>query len=121
MKAIYQDEYGATTFKFGELPDPLAGDVEVLVRVHAAGVNPADVKRHLFRSGEPFPMLAGYDVAGVIEKMGGGDTCGWAVGDRVFRSVIDDPGADKLTVAFGEFTAVAATLLARMPANTTFE
>lgn len=120
MKAIYQDEYGPTTYKIGELPDPTAGDGEVLVRVHAAGVNPIDIKRHLFCSGETFPLYAGYDLAGVVEALGSGVT-DLAVGDRVYGCVVADPGAKKVTGAFGELAALPSNLLARMPEGTTFE
>ncbi len=121
MKAIYQEEYSGTEFKLGEYPDPTPGDGEVLIRVHAAGVNPVDLKRYTFMEGETFPMLAGYDVAGVVESLGSGDVAGLAVGDKVFGCVVNNAGAKKTTGAFGELTAVPASLLARIPENATFE
>lgn len=121
MKAIYQDDYSGTDFKIGELPVPTPVEGEVLVRVHAAGVNPVDIKRHLFMKGESFPMMAGYDIAGIVESLGSGDTGGLAVGDKVFGCVVNDAGTSKTTGAFAEFTAVPARLLAVMPDNASFE
>ncbi len=45
MKAFIVDKYGKdATLRAGELPDPVIGDGDVLVRIHAAGVNPLDSK-----------------------------------------------------------------------------
>ena len=59
MKAIVQFTYGSPdVLELKEIDKPVAGDDEVLVRVHAASVNPADW--HIMR-GSPFPLrLAGY-------------------------------------------------------------
>lgn len=68
-----------------DIPDPVAGDGEVIVRIEAAGVNPIDGK---LRSGiRPSPPIAaprrlGFDGAGVIEALGAG-VDGLNVGDRV--------------------------------------
>lgn len=70
-----------------ERPEP--GPEEVLVRVHAASVNPADVKLVLGFAGAGFmhapklPMQLGYDFSGVIEKLGS-RVSGRSVGDEVF-------------------------------------
>lgn len=68
-------------------------------------------------------MLAGYDIAGVIEAVGEGkgDLNGLAVGDSVFGCVVSDPGAPKVTGAFCELTAVPAVQLAKIPDGLTFE
>lgn len=120
MKAIYQDEYGLD-FKLGELPKPKLGDGQVLLKVHAAGVNPVDVKRHLFMKDESFPMIAGYDVAGVIEELGSGDTKSFKVGDRVFGEVTGNAAAPKTRGAFAEYIAVPAGFLVAIPKGATFE
>lgn len=121
MKAIYQDGYSGTDFKMGELPDPTASAGEVVVRVHAAATNPIDIKRHTFMKDEVFPMIAGYDIAGVIEAVGEGDMNGLAVGDKVFGCVVGDPGAPKVTGAFCELSAVPASQMAKIPDGFTFE
>lgn len=121
MKAIYQEEYGTTNFKLGELPKPAPSDGEVLIKVHAASVNPLDIKRHLIMKDEKFPMLAGYDVAGVIEELGGGDTGTLKVGDRVFGEVMGTISAPKTTGAFAEYTVVNASNLALIPKDSSFE
>lgn len=84
--AIVYTELGSPdVLQLVEIPDPVAGPGEVVVRVEAAGVNPLDAKR---RSGQrPMPPITeprriGIDGAGVVESLGEGVT-GLAVGDRV--------------------------------------
>lgn len=75
MKAIQVKRYGGPeVLELCDLPIPKARDGEVLVRVEAAGVNPADGK---WRSGaitgmshEALPFVPGYDIAGSIEEAG---------------------------------------------------
>ncbi|WP_245743457.1 NADP-dependent oxidoreductase [Geodermatophilus poikilotrophus] len=76
-----------------DLPDPPVGPDTVLVRVHAAGVNPVDV---LIRSGgltgaypHHLPIVPGWDVAGVVEAAGPAVTA-FAAGDEVFGYVRRD-------------------------------
>ncbi len=66
----------------GELPDPQAGAGEVLVRLHASGINPSDYKR---RAGaKPGPRVVPHsDGAGVVAALGEGVT-GLSVGQRVW-------------------------------------
>jgi NADPH2:quinone reductase len=68
-----------------EVPDPVPTGTQVLVRVHAAGVNPFDT---YMRTGNyairpPLPYTPGSDAAGVIEGLGS-EARGWALGARVF-------------------------------------
>ena len=75
MKAIVVHEYGGPeVLKYEDAPRPEPKENEVLVRVMAAGVNPVDA---LIRSGKyakvfgtSLPLVPGYDIAGVIEKIG---------------------------------------------------
>ena len=75
MKAFILDRYGSKVpLRAGELPDPDVREDEVLVQVHAAGVNLLDSK---IRSGEfklilPYrvPFILGHDVAGVVVRVG---------------------------------------------------
>ena len=70
MKAIRFHEFGgAEVLKLEEVPKPEAKAGEVLVRVHAAGVNPIDWK---LRAGHiqamvKLPQIPGFDIAGVVE------------------------------------------------------
>ncbi|MFE6848272.1 NADP-dependent oxidoreductase [Streptomyces sp. NPDC057686] len=87
MRAVSQDTAGAPdVLKVVEVERPDPGRGEILVRAHAAGVNPADWKtreRGEFATGARPPFTLGYDVAGVVEAVGVGVTL-FQVGDEVF-------------------------------------
>lgn len=75
MKAIAIHRYGGPeVLELVDLPDPLVGPDSVLVRVHAAGVNPVDWKiREGYLQGvfpSHLPLVPGWDVAGVVEAVG---------------------------------------------------
>ncbi|MFZ1218036.1 MAG: NADP-dependent oxidoreductase [Chthoniobacterales bacterium] len=75
MKAVVAHEYGApAVLKYEDAPRPEPKENEVLVRVIACGVNPADplvVSGRLAKEfGTHLPLIPGYDVAGVVEKIG---------------------------------------------------
>ncbi len=86
MKAIVVREHGGTeVMKLEDVPDPVAGPDQVLVRLRAVGVNPVDV---YIRSGAyarkpALPFIPGSDAAGEIEAVGANVTT-VAAGDRVF-------------------------------------
>jgi NADPH:quinone reductase-like Zn-dependent oxidoreductase len=122
MKAIVQDIYGTTdVLGLRDLDKPEIADDEVLVRVHAAGVDRG--VWHVM-TGLPYPIrLAGYglrapktpvpgaDVAGVVEAVGK-DVTRFQPGDEVF-------GIGK--GAFAEYARAREAKLAPKPANLTFE
>ncbi|MFF4948192.1 NADP-dependent oxidoreductase [Streptomyces chattanoogensis] len=87
MRAVSQDRAGAPdVLKLVETRRPEPGRGEILVRVHAAGVNPADWKtreRGVFANGATPPFTLGFDVAGVVEAVGPGVTI-FQPGDEVF-------------------------------------
>jgi NADPH:quinone reductase-like Zn-dependent oxidoreductase len=87
MTAISQDVAGGPeVLRVVERPRPVPGPTEILVRVHAAGVNPTDWKtraRGYFYADEAPPFTLGFDVAGVVEAVGPGVTV-FAPGDAVF-------------------------------------
>jgi ATP/maltotriose-dependent transcriptional regulator MalT len=101
-----------------EIPAPAAAAGSVLIRVHAAGLNPIDYK---IRQGKMrllnrlnLPLVAGSELAGVVEAAGPGVTR-FAAGDRVFARV------DKSMLgAFADYAAVSASLVANMPAGLDF-
>ena len=74
MKAFVVDRYGKKNGCLGQMPEPTLRDDDVLVQVHAAGVNPLDLK---IRDGEfklllPYrlPFILGNEVAGVVLRAG---------------------------------------------------
>src|SRR5215475_12088052 len=75
MKAVVAHEYGAPdVLKFEKVPRPEPNDDEALVRVIASSVNPADPLtlsgKYAKEFGTHLPLIAGYDIAGVVEKTG---------------------------------------------------
>jgi len=79
MRAALFDRYGGPdVLRVGELPDPSPGRGEVLVRVHAAALNPKDVLLRLgklrFAASARFPKQVGYDWAGEAIAIGPGVT-----------------------------------------------
>lgn len=88
INAIQVHDYGgADQLKLEKIPLPEPQEGEVLVRVHAAGVNPADwkVREGFFKAFRPstFPYVPGADLAGVVEKVGPGVTA-FQPGQEVF-------------------------------------
>ncbi|PJI85524.1 NADP-dependent oxidoreductase [Luteimicrobium subarcticum] len=122
MRAITYDRYGgADVLQLSDLPVPKVGPDSVLVRVRAASVNPVDWK---VRQGYldqvldvDFPAVPGWDVAGVVERVGL-DTPELSVGDEVYGYVRKDwlQGG-----TFAEFVAAPVRTLARKPASLSFE
>lgn len=115
MKAIRVYEFGdPSVLKYEDVPMLEAGAGQVLVRIHAVGVNPVDTYiragTHAIRP--QLPYTPGSDAAGVVESLGEGVT-GWAVGDRVYT-------ARALTGAYAEFALCAAEDLHPLPAGCTF-
>ena len=88
MKAVRMHAYGGPEvlqYEDAPRPEPAAG--EVLVRVHAAAINPVDWKvREGYTKGfldYPLPMIPGWDLSGVVEAAGPGVT-EWKKGDEVY-------------------------------------
>ena len=87
MKALLYDRFGGNDrFRIGAVNDPLVGPDSVLVKVVAAGLNPVDYKvREGYLQGlmqTVFPVVPGWDVAGVVVKVGL-DAAEFSVGDEV--------------------------------------
>jgi NADPH2:quinone reductase len=86
MRAMRVHEYGGPEkLTLEEVPDPKPGAGEVLVRVHAAGVNPVDAYIHTgtYARKPPLPYTPGLDGAGEVESVGSG-VAGLKAGDRVY-------------------------------------
>src|SRR5947207_5992092 len=87
MRAVVIDSDGR--FQLEQRPDPVAGPGDVVVRVHAAGLNAADLQQA--RGDYPAPPgwpadIPGLEIAGEVEQVGAGVT-GVSVGDRVMALV----------------------------------
>ncbi len=94
MKAVQIHSLGGPeVLQFEETHRPEPGPHQVLVRVHAAGVNPADWKIREGKFGQvPFPSVMGSDFSGEIEALGP-DVTEFRVGELVFGSVADESGS----------------------------
>ena len=86
MQAILARQFGGPeVLKLEDVPDPIPGPGQVLVRVHAAGVNPFDtyMRTGTYAIQPALPYTPGADGAGVVEALGAGVTA-VSVGARVF-------------------------------------
>ena len=75
MKASYLDEQGGPeVLKYGDLPDPIAGEGEVVVNIHSASINGADwkVRAGHYSTLDKFPYILGRDFSGVVSQIGQG-------------------------------------------------
>jgi NADPH:quinone reductase-like Zn-dependent oxidoreductase len=114
MKAIRIHRYGGSeVLKYEDAPRPKPQAGEVLVRVHAAGVNPIDWK---VREGEmkdlwphKFPLILGWDLSGVVEELGKG-VSRFTVGDEVYG--LPDPTRGG---AYADYIVVRESELALKP------
>jgi NADPH:quinone reductase-like Zn-dependent oxidoreductase len=119
MRALVLSRYGGpecTALIDVPLPSPRPG--QILVRVHAAGLNPVDFKT---RAGAlriihryPLPIVMGNELSGVVEAVGPGVTR-FAEGDRVYVRV-----AKETMGAFAEYAVAHEDHAARMPASLDF-
>ena len=112
MKAIVLHEYGpASILKYEDIADPRPGTGEVLVRVYATSINPADwmVRSGVVKDFLPvaFPHILGSDLAGTVVEAGEGVT-GFEPGDRVMAVARG---------TYAELCTVPATELVKIPAG----
>jgi NADPH:quinone reductase-like Zn-dependent oxidoreductase len=118
MKAVRFNQYGGTeVLDVVDVPQPVPGPGQVLVRVRAAGINPGEAKIRdgLLHSQFPatFPSGEGSDFAGIVAEAGPGVT-GFAAGDEVI-------GWSDNRASHAEFVVAEAADLARKPAGVSFE
>jgi len=121
MKAVWYTRQGpaAEVLQFGEQPAPHAGRGEVRVRLHASGVNPADMYR---RAGINYalegPLVIPHsDGSGVIDEAGAGVDPAW-VGRRVW--LYNGQRGGRLAGTAAEYIALDADLVSELPGNTSF-
>lgn len=114
MKAFIVDRYGSSdSVRAGEMPDPELRDDDVLVQIHAASVNPLDLK---IRDGKlklvlPYrlPLILGNDLAGVVVRVGSG-VRRFKPGDEVYAR----PDTDRIG-AFAELISMKEDSVAIKP------
>ena len=121
MKAFAQDSYGsADVMQSRDLDRPQIAADQVLVRIRAAGVNPADwaimqglpyIARPVYGLRRPKAGTRGTDVSGIVE----------AIGNRVTRFKPGDEVFGSADGSYAEFAAAAEDQLVSKPANLTFE
>jgi NADPH:quinone reductase-like Zn-dependent oxidoreductase len=117
-QAVRFDRYGdVDVLEVVEVPRPVAGHGQVLVRVMAAGINPGEaaIRLGLVHERWPatFPSGQGSDLAGVIDEIGDGVT-GVAVGDEVIGFTHD-------RASHAELVAIEAAHLTRRPHGVPWE
>ena len=120
MRAFIVDRYGKRDgVRIGQMPDPEVREDDVLVQVHAAGVNLLDSK---IRDGEfkrilPYrlPLILGNDVAGVVLRVGS-RVRRFKPGDEVYAR----PDVDRIGT-FAELIAIKEDSLAIKPTAVTME
>ncbi|CAN5413079.1 hypothetical protein BH10PSE15_BH10PSE15_10260 [soil metagenome] len=122
MKAIRQHEFGGPdVLRYEDAPRPGLQAGEVLVRVHAIGLNPPDwylrdgmkILPPEWRPPVQFPLILGTDISGVVAEVAP-NVQGFAAGDAVY-SMVRFP--DGLGNAYAEYVSVPSSDLAHKPAG----
>src|SRR6187399_25520 len=115
MRSIIVREFGEPeVMKVEDVDTPSPTGKQVLVKVHAAGVNPVDtyLRTGIHAHAPKLPYTPGKDAAGVVEAVGD-DVSKFEVGDRVYT-------ADSLTGTYAEYTLCNESQLGRLPSNISF-
>ena len=125
MKAFIFEKYGGPeTLRLTEVEKPAASADEVLVRVRALSVNPADwhcmrgkplFSRATLGMVRPKQRILGGDIAGQVEAVGSGVTR-FKPGDEVYANLLDHGNG-----GFAEYAPVPPGVMAAKPANLSFE
>ncbi len=114
MHAAYITELGSPdVIVYGQLPQPVPGPTDVLVRVDAVAVNPVDtfVRSGAYRTPTPFPFVLGRDMVGTVTEVGPGAT-GFIVGERVWSHSLGHAGRQGATA---EYCVVSVDRLYHLP------
>jgi NADPH2:quinone reductase len=115
MKAIRVHEFGPPeVMKLEDVPDPAPGPGQVVVRVHAAGVNPVEtyIRSGVYANKPPLPYTPGGDAAGVVAAVGAQVTR-WQAGDRVYT-------AGTVSGAYAQLALCDAAQVYALPDQLTF-
>ncbi len=117
MKALLLEQYN-TPYQLVELPAPVAGPRQVLVRITASAINPLDLKIKAGQAGHAqakLPAILGIDMAGIVESVGS-EVVGFQPGDEVYGMT---GGIAGVPGSLAEYAAVDPDLLAPKPRNLT--
>jgi len=120
MKAIRVKEFGGpAVMKLEEVPDPIAGPGDIVVRVRAAGVNPVDAYMHsgTYARKPLLPYTPGQDGAGEVVAVGA-DVTDFKAGDRVYVCGVGNTIAGAGTYA--ELALCVPSQLHQLPARVSF-
>src|SRR5947207_89633 len=115
MKSIRVHEFGGPeVLRLEEVPTPEPGPGEVLVRMHAIGVNPVEtyIRAGTYAYKPALPYTPGNDGAGVIEQVGA-DVKEFKAGDRVYT-------AGSISGTYAEFALCKTEQVHQLPANVSF-
>lgn len=103
-------ELDAFAIEAMEVPMPEIGEFDVLVKLHAIGLNPVDYKIRQSKSGENnVPVILGWDASGSIEKMGA-QVANFKIGDEVFYA-----GDITRAGSYAEYQAIDSRIIALKP------
>jgi alcohol dehydrogenase len=121
MRAVTVHEFGGPeVLQVEEIDKPTPKENEVLIEVHASGLNPVDIKSiskdSHFRSSMHLPVTPGMDLAGVVEMVGKGVN-NIQAGDKVFGQA---GVLRKGSGAFAEYAVTSEDSIALMPGNLNF-
>ncbi|POA31756.1 MULTISPECIES: zinc-dependent alcohol dehydrogenase family protein [unclassified Pseudomonas] len=113
MKALMLKSFGGPeSFELCDVPKPVPGAGQVLVRVHATSINPLDyqVRRGDYSDLVQLPAITGHDVSGVVEEVGPGVTS-FAPGDEVWYTpqIFEGPGS------YAEYHVAAESIIGKKP------
>jgi NADPH2:quinone reductase len=121
VKAVWYERTGAApdVLTFGDIPTPVAGPGQVRVRLHASGVNPADVGRRAgsYRAMEFPRVIPNSDGAGIVDQVGDGVTR-FRIGERVWLFNGQRNGRAFGTAA--EYITLAEHLVTPLPDDVSF-
>ena len=120
MKAVFINQYGsAELLQYADVEKPQIKSDQMLVKVHASSVNPIDWKIRSgiiqLLTGYNFPLILGFDVAGVVEEVGNSVTS-FQVGDSIYAFLDSLPGG-----AYAEYAAVSERAACLLPNTMSYE
>src|SRR4051812_47685410 len=111
MKAVRIHEFGGSSvLRYEEVPTPEPTSGQILIRVHAAGINPVDgkIRSGTFHFRPELPAILGRDVSGVVKKS---EVKDFQVGDEVF-GMLDYPHG-----SYADYAVAAPNEIVKKPAG----
>jgi NADPH:quinone reductase-like Zn-dependent oxidoreductase len=111
MRAVRIHEFGGpSVLRYEDAPTPEPASDQILIRVHAAGINPVDgkIRSGTYRFRPELPAILGRDVSGVVEKSGVKD---FGVGDEVFGILDYHRGS------YAEYAVAAPNKIVKKPSG----